>query len=79
MKHKLTFALIMGMITTSIISFVLIAINVGFNGKFLVTWLRSWSVSYVLAVSAMLLIAPRVQLLVNYLLAKDFVTAEDDK
>ena len=61
MKHKLLFALIMGMITTSIISFVLIAINVGFSEKFLVTWLRSWAVSYVLAVSAMLSIAPQTQ------------------
>jgi hypothetical protein len=68
MKHKLTFALIMGMITTAIISFTLIALNLGFGEKFLTTWLRSWSISYVLAVTAMLLIAPRVQLLVGYLL-----------
>ncbi|MDF2188516.1 DUF2798 domain-containing protein [Paraflavitalea sp. CAU 1676] len=68
MKHKLTFALIMGMITTAIISFTLIALNLGFSEKFLTTWLRSWSISYVLAVTAMLTIAPRVQLLVGYLL-----------
>jgi cellulose synthase/poly-beta-1,6-N-acetylglucosamine synthase-like glycosyltransferase len=77
MKHKLTFALIMGMITTAMISFVVIAINLGFNERFLLAWLRSWSVSYVLAVSAMLLIAPRVQLLVNYLLKKESVTEPD--
>lgn len=67
----------MGMITTAIISFVVIAINLGFNERFLLAWLRSWSVSYVLAVSAMLLIAPRVQLLVNYLLKKEPVTEQD--
>ena len=78
MKHKLTFALIMGLITTAIVSFVLIAINLGFNEKFLLIWLRSWSVSYVLAVSAMLLIAPRVQLLVNYLLKKEPVTERNN-
>ena len=78
MKSKLTFALIMGLITTSLISFVLIAINLGFNERFLLAWLRSWSVSYVLAVSAMLLIAPRVQLLVNYLLKKEPVTERNN-
>jgi hypothetical protein len=77
MKHKLAFALIMGLITTSIISFVLIVINVGFIEKFVMIWLRSWSVSYVLAVSLMLLIAPRVQLLVSYILRKDLVIKQD--
>lgn len=71
MKHKLVFALIMGVITTALISFTLIAINVGFSDQFLSTWLRSWSVAYVLAVSAMLVIAPRIQMLVNYLLKRD--------
>lgn len=70
MKYKITFALIMGLITTSIISFVLIAINVGFSEKFIIIWLRSWSVSYVLAVTAMLVIGPRVQQLVNSLKIK---------
>jgi hypothetical protein len=78
MKHKLAFALIMGMITTAIISFAVIAINLGFNERFLLAWLRSWSVSYVLAVSAMLLIAPRVQLLVNYLLKKEPVIEQNN-
>lgn len=78
MKHRITFALIMGLITTAIISFVLIAINIGFGEKFLTAWLRSWSVSYVLAVSSMLLIAPRVQLLVNQLLSKDLITIKQD-
>lgn len=79
MKHKLTFALIMGMITTAIISFVLIAVNLGFTENFLMTWLRSWSIAYVLAVSAMLLIAPRVQLLVNNLLKKDVISRQDNQ
>jgi len=30
MRHKIAFALIMGIITTGIISFTLIAVNVGF-------------------------------------------------
>ena len=65
MKQKLAFALIMGMITTGIISFALIAINTGFGDKFITAWLRSWSIAYVLAVSAMMLIAPKIQLFVQ--------------
>jgi hypothetical protein len=72
MKQRITFALIMGAITTALISFTLIAINVGFVPHFLFIWLRSWSVSYALAVTAMIFIAPRVQSLVAYLLNRDF-------
>lgn len=61
----------MGMITTEVISFTLIAVNLGFNERFLTAWLRSWSISYVLAVSLMLLVAPRIQLFVTYLHKKD--------
>lgn len=69
MKFKITFALIMAMITTAMISFVLISINLGFTQKFLVTWLRSWAVAYVMAVASMLLIGPRVQVLANKLVS----------
>ena len=70
MKQKILFALIMGLITTSIISFVLIAINVGFTDSFVMYWLRSWLVSYLLVVPSMLFIAPRVQHWANYLANK---------
>ena len=73
MKQKLAFALMMGMITTAVISFALISINIGFGDRFLKAWLRSWAVAYVLAVTAMLLIAPRIQMLVNFLFREDIV------
>lgn len=61
MKRKIAFALIMGMITTCIISFVLISINLGFGEKFISTWLKSWLLAYLFAVSSILIIAPRVE------------------
>lgn len=72
MKQRILFALIMGMITTALISFTLIATNVGFTNRFINAWLKSWFISYVLAVSAILFVAPRVQLLVNYLSKQSF-------
>ncbi|MEW5675639.1 DUF2798 domain-containing protein [Flavobacterium enshiense] len=53
------------MITTFIISFLLISINVGFGDKFMTVWLKSWGLAYVMAVPAILIIAPRVEKLVD--------------
>ncbi|HOZ88291.1 MAG TPA: DUF2798 domain-containing protein [Bacteroidia bacterium] len=67
MKEKLAFAMLMGIVTTCIISFTLIAINVGFSARFLTIWLRSWGLAYMVAIPAILVIGPKIQLLVNHL------------
>lgn len=61
LKRKIAFAMLMGVVTTGIISFVLVAINVGISAGFLATWLRSWATSYVIVIPAILLIGPRLQ------------------
>ena len=71
LKRRLAFALIMGVITTALISFTVISINLGFGSKFMIAWLRSWAVSYVLAVSLMIVIAPRIQHLVGRFFKND--------
>lgn len=68
LKQKVAFALIMGIVTTGIISFTLISVNVGFIGRFWQIWLRSWAMAYVVVVPAILVIAPRVQGLINRLI-----------
>jgi len=65
MKQKIAFALIMGIITTGIISLTLISINFGYSGVFLKIWLKSWGIAYMVAIPAILIISPRVQTLVN--------------
>ncbi len=60
-KRKIAFALLMGVVTTGIISFTLIALNLGFSERFAVTWLRSWGIAYVIAIPAILLIGPQLQ------------------
>lgn len=57
--------MIMGVITTGIISFTLITINVGFVENFLGIWLKSWAIAYVVVIPCILLIAPKVQNLVD--------------
>lgn len=68
LKRKIAFALSMGIVTTGIVSFALIALNVGFSEKFALVWLRSWGVGYALAIPAILLIGPRLQALVDQLI-----------
>lgn len=55
----------MGVITTGIISFILIAINLGFSDRFFRVWLKSWLLSYLIVVPAILIIGPLVQKLID--------------
>jgi hypothetical protein len=67
-KQKVAFAMMMGVITTGVISFTLIALNLGFNERFLRIWLRSWGVGYAVAIPAILILSPLVQRAVDALL-----------
>ncbi|MDX0598661.1 DUF2798 domain-containing protein [Sinorhizobium medicae] len=60
-KRKIAFALSMGIVTTGLISFTLLALNLGFLSGFVLTWLRSWSIAYLIVIPAILLVGPRLQ------------------
>lgn len=68
LKRKFVFALSMGIVTTGIVSFVLIALNLGFSGRFVTVWLRSWGVSYIIAIPAILVIGPWLQAKIDRLI-----------
>jgi len=70
MPQKITFAFIMGMITTGSISFIHVVVNFGFRPGFFIILFRSWSISFVLAFLTILFISHRVRNMVNYLLKK---------
>jgi hypothetical protein len=61
LKRKIAFSLAMGVVTTGIISFVLLALNLGFTKAFALTWLRSWAIGYAIVIPAILVLGPRVQ------------------
>jgi hypothetical protein len=61
MKTKVAFAMVMGIITTGIISFTLISINVGFKPGFGAIWMRSWATAYIIVIPVILLVGPWVQ------------------
>ncbi|MGO4581736.1 DUF2798 domain-containing protein [Cupriavidus sp. 2TAF22] len=68
LKRKVVFALSMGIVTTGIISFVLLALNLGFSEGFALTWLRSWGIGYVIVIPTILLFGPRLQTQVDRLI-----------
>lgn len=67
-KRKIAFALSMGVVTTGIISFVLLVLNRGLADGFVLTWLRSWGVGYLIVIPAILLIGPRLQARIDRLI-----------
>jgi len=68
LKRKIAFSLLMGAVTTGIISFVILALNPGLSNEFILIWLRSWAIGYAIVVPAILLIAPRLQAHVDRLI-----------
>lgn len=71
LKVKVVFAFVMGIITTGIISFSLIAINIGFIETFVKVWLKSWLLAYAFVIPAILFIAPPIERFINYLFQKN--------
>jgi hypothetical protein len=61
LKRKLAFTLSMGIVTTGIITFTLLAMNLGFLDGFILKWLRSWLIAYIIFVPVLLLLGPRLQ------------------
>jgi Protein of unknown function (DUF2798) len=69
MKNRIAFALLMGSITTGLITFALICLNLGFGNVFLKVWIRSWGLAYLIVVPIILAVAPRLQGLIARLFA----------
>ncbi len=61
LKRKIAFSLSMGVVTTGIISFVVLALNLGFSNEFALAWARSWAIGYMIVIPAILLLGPRLQ------------------
>jgi hypothetical protein len=76
MKRKIVFALIMGVITTGIISFTVISANLGFVEHFSRIWLKSWSIAYVIVIPSILVFGPMVDKLVSRLMGENKITKD---
>ena len=68
---RITFALAMGVITTGLISFSVILMNLGLRQDFTHLWIKSWGLGYVVVIPVLLIVGPRVQRLVDKVLFSD--------
>ena len=64
-RKRIAFSLIMGVITTGVITFTLIAVNFGFNSQFLYVWIKSWLIAYIVVIPIILIVSPFLQAAVN--------------
>lgn len=69
-KQKIVFALLMGIITTGLISLTVIFVNVGILETFWETWLRSWLSAYLVVVPLILIVAPVIERIVDRVFEK---------
>ncbi|WP_396616432.1 DUF2798 domain-containing protein [Lysobacter soli] len=60
LKRRIASALLMGAISTGVVSFILLALNHGISSVLFAKWLRAWSTGYIVVVPVILLIGPRV-------------------
>ncbi|APA00174.1 DUF2798 domain-containing protein [Flavobacterium commune] len=71
MKQKIVFALLMGIFTTGIISFALIALNIGFSDIFFKIWFKSWLLAYLMVIPIILIIGPIIKKLVDRMFSNE--------
>lgn len=67
MKEKIFFAVLMAVVTTGIISFTLLSLNLGWIQGFVWIWMKSWAIAYLVALPLILILSPTVQRLAAYL------------
>lgn len=66
-RNELKFASLMSLVTTFFVTFVIVMINVGFTDKFILVWMRSWLIAFVLVGLSILYVAPVIR---DYLMKK---------
>ena len=67
LKPRIVQALLMGIVPTGVVSFTVMSLNFGYSETFLKTWLRSWSIAYLIMVPIIFFIAPAVDRFVAFL------------
>jgi uncharacterized membrane protein YraQ (UPF0718 family) len=69
-KQKIVFAFLMGIVTTGLISFTVVIVNLGLTEAFWRVWLKSWLLAYVIVVPVILIAAPLIERFVNFLFSE---------
>jgi hypothetical protein len=67
LKQKIVFAFLMGIVTTGLVSFTVVFVNLGFTKTFWQIWLKSWSLAYLVIVPIILIVSPVIERFVGFL------------
>lgn len=70
LKQKIVFAFLMGIVTTGLVSFTVVLINIGFTEIFWQIWIKSWSLDYLVIVPIILIVSPVIERFVGFLFKK---------
>ncbi len=66
-RQKIVFAFLMGIVTTGLVSFTVVLVNLGFTEAFWRSWIRSGSVAYLVIIPIILIVSPIVERFVGFL------------
>jgi hypothetical protein len=78
MKQKVVFAMLMGIITTGIVSFTLLGVNRGFTPGFALIWMKSWAIAYIVVIPIILIVTPHVQRVASYLCKEEKYATQNE-
>ena len=66
-KRKIVFAFLTGIVTTGMVSFTVVLINLGLTESFWRIWLKSWSLAFLIVVPVILIVSPVIGRFVDFL------------
>jgi hypothetical protein len=67
LKRKMALSFLTGIVTTGMVSFSVILINLGFTEKFWQAWIKSWFLGHLVAFPVILVVSPLIKRLVDFL------------
>jgi Kef-type K+ transport system membrane component KefB len=79
LKQKIAFAFLMGFVTTGLVSFTVVSVNIGLTEDFGRIWLQSWSVAYLVIIPIILIVSPLIQRFVRFLFHERIAFKQDKK
>lgn len=61
MKPQFLSTVFLAIITTCLVSLTVILVNKGFVTGFLIIWLKSWFISFIVAVPCIMIVGPKIE------------------
>ncbi|HEY8562549.1 MAG TPA: DUF2798 domain-containing protein [Pyrinomonadaceae bacterium] len=77
-KRRIVTAVLTGVVTTGIVSFTVVLINLGLMEKFWRIWLKSWSLAFLIVVPVILIVSPVIGRFVDFLF-REIPARRDDE